>query len=141
MLKTSLTSRPLFLIALCMPFLIAANQPSSQSTTQPATQPAIPIIRLTPAAAKEILSIIKDQKLNANVVLRVGVKVEDAQFSYVLDLTEEAPAPDETRFTLDGITIGITRKSSFYLAGTIIDFKETANARGFIFKNPNALEK
>ncbi|RMH10562.1 MAG: iron-sulfur cluster insertion protein ErpA [Planctomycetota bacterium] len=96
-------------------------------------------IVITESAAKEISSIIDEQKLDREKVrLRVGVKGGGCSgFSYVLDLTEHQKDTDEV-FEVNGITVICDPRSLTYLAGTVIDFKDEIMGRGFVFQNPNA---
>ena len=96
-------------------------------------------IELTETAAREIKSIIEQQKLDAQKVrLRVGVKGGGCSgFSYLLDLTEQERENDEA-FDGNGVTVVCDPKSYLYLNGTQIDFKDEVMGRGFVFKNPNA---
>ena len=98
------------------------------------------MITLSEIAAKEIKSIIQEQGLAKDVALRVGVKGGGCSgFTYVLDLTESAPAPDNDEvMDSNGIKILSDRRSYLYLNGTEIDFKDEIMGRGFVFKNPNA---
>ncbi|GMU93385.1 MAG: iron-sulfur-binding protein [Candidatus Hydrogenedentota bacterium] len=38
----------------------------------------------------------------------------------------------------DGIRFLMDRKSSIYLKGIVLDYKEGLNSKGFVFQNPNA---
>jgi iron-sulfur cluster assembly protein len=98
------------------------------------------MITLSEVAAKEIKSIIQDQGLTKEVALRVGVKGGGCSgFTYVLDLTEAAPAPEADEVSdSHGIKILSDHRSYLYLNGTEIDFKDEIMGRGFVFKNPNA---
>jgi iron-sulfur cluster assembly protein len=97
-------------------------------------------IILSPTAAKEIQSIIKQQELPAEQTrLRVGVKGGGCSgFSYMLDLTEEAKGDSDEEMESNGVKILCDMKSYLYLNGTEIDFKDEVMGRGFVFKNPNA---
>lgn len=97
-------------------------------------------ILLSELAAKEIKSIIADQNLPADkTFLRVGVKGGGCSgFSYLLDLTEDAPADTDEEVECNGVKILIDQKSMLYLDGTEIDFRDEVMGRGFVFKNPNA---
>src|SRR5690349_8755149 len=97
-------------------------------------------ITLTETAAREIKKIIDDQKLPAEQTrLRVGVKGGGCSgFSYMLDLTEEAPGETDEQLESNGVQILIDSKSLLYLEGTEIDFKQDMIQSGFVFKNPNA---
>ena len=96
-------------------------------------------IIITETAAREINTIIEQQKLDAEKTrLRVGVKGGGCSgFSYLLDLTEQDKETDET-FELHGIKVVCDPKSYLYLNGTTIDFKDEIMGRGFVFNNPNA---
>lgn len=97
-------------------------------------------IMLSEAAAKEIKDIIKQQGLpEAETRLRVGVKGGGCSgFSYMLDLTEDAPADGDEQLEAHGVKILCDMKSYLYLNGVEIDFKDEVMGRGFVFKNPNA---
>jgi iron-sulfur cluster assembly protein len=96
-------------------------------------------IELTERAAKEVKTIIEQQKLDAQkTYLRLGVKGGGCSgFSYTLDLTENKGENDE-EWTLHDVKIICDPKSYIYLEGTTVDFKEEIMGRGFVFSNPNA---
>jgi len=98
------------------------------------------MITLSETAAKEIKSIITDQGLSGEATrLRVGVKGGGCSgFSYMLDLTEEAPGDMDEQLEAHGVKILCDMKSYLYLNGVEIDFKDEVMGRGFVFKNPNA---
>ena len=97
-------------------------------------------IQLSDAAAKEIKDIIRDQELPADATyLRVGVKGGGCSgFTYMLDLTEDAPGDADEVVEAAGIKVLCDSRSLLYLDGTEIDFKDEVMGRGFVFKNPNA---
>src|SRR5688500_5028179 len=99
-------------------------------------------ITLTESASKRVLDIISTEKLPAEKArLRVGVKGGGCSgFSYLLDLTEEAPGEfDEEVEAAGGVKVLIDQKSALYLEGTVIDYVSEGPLReGFVFKNPNA---
>lgn len=121
-------------------------------------------VTVTETAAREISSIIRQQKLDPETIrLRVGVKGGGCSgFSYLLDLTEKQRDTDEMwEYTYalspvgaaaangggDGpegeaetftIRVVCDPKSYLYLNGTVIDFKDEIMGRGFVFNNPNA---
>ena len=95
-------------------------------------------ITLTEPAAKEIKSIIEDQKLPDATGLRVGVKGGGCSgFSYILDLSAESKEGDEIE-ECNGIRIFCDPKSYLYLNSITVDFKDEVMGRGFVFSNPNA---
>jgi iron-sulfur cluster assembly protein len=121
-------------------------------------------VNVTETAAREIATIIRDQKLDPEAIcLRVGVKGGGCSgFSYILDLTETKKDSDEVwEFSFNfgedataeasadagggvatktGFTVRLIcdPKSYLYLNGTTIDFKDEIMGRGFVFNNPNA---
>ncbi|GIK16836.1 MAG: iron-sulfur cluster assembly accessory protein [Phycisphaerae bacterium] len=104
------------------------------------------MVRLTERAAKEVTTIIQQQKELAEkngeefkpLFLRVGVKGGGCSgFSYSLDLTENVGELDE-QWEQEGVQIVCDPKSNLYLEGTVIDFKDEMMGRGFVFTNPNA---
>ncbi|MDP3582250.1 MAG: iron-sulfur cluster assembly accessory protein, partial [Ignavibacteria bacterium] len=44
----------------------------------------------------------------------------------------------DTVLEKDGLKIIVDGKSLFYLAGTVLDFSDGLNGKGFVFNNPNA---
>lgn len=96
-------------------------------------------IELTERAAKEVVTIIKDQKLDPEkTFLRLGVKGGGCSgFSYTLDLTENRQESDES-WDIHGVKVICDPKSQIYLDGTSVDFKDEVMGRGFVFNNPNA---
>lgn len=97
------------------------------------------IINLTERASQEINIAMKENNLNQNKsFLRVGVKGGGCSgFQYILDITEEKKKKD-IEIEQHGIKIIVDDKSSLYLRGTKIDFKDELTARGFVFENPQA---
>ncbi len=104
------------------------------------------MVSLTEMAATEVSKIIEAQHDTAKksgqepapLYLRVGVKGGGCSgFSYTLDLTETKTEMDET-VPQHGIEIVVDPKSSLYLEGVTIDFRDELMGRGFVFQNPNA---
>lgn len=104
------------------------------------------MISLTEIAATEVGKIIEQQSDSAKkggqdaapLYLRVGVKGGGCSgFSYTLDLTETKTEMDES-FAQHGIDVIVDPKSSLYLEGITIDFRDELMGRGFVFHNPNA---
>lgn len=102
-------------------------------------------VTLTEKAAIEVKRIIEGEKqkqqLPENIVLRMGVMGGGCSgFSYDLRFDDESnvnPAMDEV-LEAHGVKIAVDKKSSLYLNGTVVDFYEGIEKRGFMFNNPNA---
>ena len=98
-------------------------------------------ITLTESAAARIQEYIKSENLPAGETrLRVGVKGGGCSgFSYLLDLTADAPGEFDEEVETGGVKVLIDQKSALYLEGTVIDYVSEGPLReGFVFKNPNA---
>lgn len=95
-------------------------------------------IELTERAAREVQTIIEQQKLPENTCLRVGVKGGGCSgFSYTLDLVDATSETDEV-FSSHEVKVVCDPKSYLYLNGVSVDFKDEVMGRGFVFNNPNA---
>ncbi len=104
------------------------------------------MIKLTEAAAREVLSIIEKgraqqpdgRKEGSEVYLRVSVKGGGCGgFSYGMDLTDSVAENDE-RWQERGVEVICDPKSHLYLNGTTIDYVEETMQKRFVFDNPNA---
>jgi iron-sulfur cluster assembly protein len=96
---------------------------------------------LTEKAATEVKRIIADQKIDPEMVLRVGVTGGGCSgFSYALGFDKAYDAKTDARFEYHGVPVVVDKKSALYLDGTTIDFYEGLEARGFKFDNPNAVK-
>jgi len=98
-------------------------------------------VLLSESAAAKVKGIINENKMPAEVTrLRVGVKGGGCSgFSYLLDLTEEPAGEMDEETESHGVKILCDSKSSIYLDGVEIDYKnESLGREGFVFKNPNA---
>lgn len=95
-------------------------------------------IDLTPKAAAQIMKLRKDNEMPGSHGLRIGVKGGGCSgLSYVLGFDAE-PKPNDKVFTKQGVTVFIDPKSLFYLSGTVLDFSDGLDGRGFVFNNPQA---
>ena len=93
-------------------------------------------ISLTPdaiRAAKEALSKEGDAQDGLRVAIAGG---GCSGYQYCLDFERTARMGDIV-FTADGLTIYLDPISAGYLQGTVIDFVDREDGRGFHFDNPN----
>jgi len=94
------------------------------------------MIKLTPNAVSEARRLIKKQG-KPNLNLRVGVQGGGCSgLSYKLSFDEERKGDQITE--IDGIKVLVDPKSDLYLQGTMLDFVDGLENRGFQFLNPNA---
>lgn len=95
-------------------------------------------IELTDKAAEEILKIKEENNIPASHMLRVGVKGGGCSgFSYVLAF-EEGQREGDLIIEDRGVRILIDERSLMYLRGTVLDYTDGLNGRGFVFNNPMA---
>ena len=98
-------------------------------------------ITLTEKAASEVKRIIADQKIEPDMVLRVGVTGGGCSgFSYALGFDKTFDEKADSKFDYYGVPVVVDKKSALYLDGTTIEFYEGLEARGFKFDNPNAVK-
>ena len=92
---------------------------------------------LTDRAVKQVLKIKNDESIPDDQFLRVGVKGGGCSgMSYILGFDHKNDF-DET-LDREGIKVIVDKRHLIYLGGTVIDFKDGLDARGFTFQNPRA---
>jgi len=95
-------------------------------------------IVITEKAVKEIKKIMGENKVPETFGLRVGVKGGGCSgLTYSLGFDEAAKEGDTTIDQYE-VKLFIDGKSLFYLSGTVLDFTDGLNGKGFVFNNPNA---
>jgi iron-sulfur cluster assembly protein len=95
------------------------------------------IITVTDKALKHILEIYQNEKQTLNVGLRLAVSGGGCSgLSYKIEFSEILEK--DNVLDLGDIKILIDPKSSIYLKGVELDFKDGLNGKGFVFNNPNA---
>jgi iron-sulfur cluster assembly protein len=94
-------------------------------------------LQLSPRAADAIQRILTTKELPEGYALRVGVKGGGCSgMSYILGFDKKRE--HDLAFEIDGITIFMDKRHGLYLMGTMVDYHDGLNARGFTFENPNA---
>jgi iron-sulfur cluster assembly protein len=95
------------------------------------------MITLTETASAKVREIMtKEEK--SDWKLRMGVRGGGCSgFRYVLGFDNQNTEQDEV-FSQDGITVVCDTRSYLYLNGTVIDFVDGLDGKGFVFNNPNA---
>ena len=95
-------------------------------------------ITLTEKAAAQVARVKQENNIPAEHGLRLGVKGGGCSgLSYVLGFDEKPNEKDKV-FTVQGVTVFIDPNSLFYLGGTVLDFSDGLNGKGFVFNNPQA---
>jgi iron-sulfur cluster assembly protein len=105
-------------------------------TAEIATQQPKALVSATEGAIRELKRLREKESTDVDGV-RLAVKGGGCSgLSYVLEFgkTREGDHVVEQ----DGIRFLMDRKSSIYLKGIVLDYKEGLNSKGFVFQNPNA---
>ena len=97
------------------------------------------MIEITNTAQKKIYGLMEAEGFNPTKdFLRIGVKSGGCSgLSY--DLKFDSQRDENDKFFEDkGLKIIVNKKSILYVVGTILEYSEGLNGKGFVFKNPNA---
>ena len=103
-----------------------------------ATQASPLTISVTEAAAKKVRHFAEKQGLGEEFGIKVAVKGGGCSgLMYTLSIEKEA-TPEDKVIMDQGIQIFVPKRSYVFLAGTVLDFSDGLNGKGFVFANPNA---
>ncbi len=95
-------------------------------------------ISITPKAAVQLKKLRADNNVPESHGLRLGVKGGGCSgLTYVLAF-DEKPGEKDNIFELVGLKIFVDPKSLFHLSGTVLDYSDGLNGKGFVFNNPQA---
>ncbi|MSP78444.1 MAG: iron-sulfur cluster assembly accessory protein [Dehalococcoidia bacterium] len=96
------------------------------------------MIHITGKAAEKAKFFAEKQGLQPGFGVRVGVKGGGCSgLVYNLELEQDAK-PEDKVIEENGVKLFIDKKSYVFLAGTILDFSDGLNGKGFQFQNPSA---
>jgi iron-sulfur cluster assembly protein len=96
------------------------------------------MIIVSEKAKERILALRKEEGRSENENIRVSVKGGGCS-GLMYDLGFDASLVETDHVFEDkGIKILVDRKSLLYLAGTVLEFSDGLNGKGFQFVNPNA---
>ncbi|MHC5542457.1 HesB/IscA family protein [Singulisphaera rosea] len=97
-------------------------------------------VMLSEKAANEVKKIFTEQNLPEDTVLRVGVQGGGCSgFSYSLNFDNSTSERDRI-VDFHGIKLAVDKKFDPYLDGTVVDFYDGLEKRGFVFNNPNVVK-
>ena len=95
-------------------------------------------ISITEKAADKVRGFAAKEDLQ-EFGLRVGVKGGGCSgLTYQLSVEKDPPRPDDKVIEEHGLKIFVDRKSYVFLAGTVLEYSDGLNGKGFEFRNPNA---
>lgn len=96
------------------------------------------MITITEKAAVEIKRVIADQNMPETTVVRVGVAGGGCSgFQYKFGFDEAADVEKDHVAEQHGLKVAVQKNHDLHLDGTVIDFHEGLEKRGFTFENPN----
>ena len=97
-------------------------------------------VTITERAALEVKRVVGEQNMPTDTVLRIGVAGGGCSgFQYSLGFDNQTDEAKDHVVEQHGIKVAVDKKSSLFLDGTIVDFHEGLEKRGFTFENPNAV--
>lgn len=97
-------------------------------------------VTLSEKAAQEVKKILTEQNLPEGTVLRIGVKGGGCSgFSYSLDFDTITSEKDRV-VEFYGVKMAVEKKFDPYLDGTVVDFYDGLEKRGFVFNNPQVVK-
>ena len=97
-------------------------------------------VTLSEKAAQEVKRIIEEQGMEDEIVLRVGVQGGGCSgFAYSLNFDKTTSERDRVT-EVHGVKLAVEKKFDPYLDGTVIDFYDGLEKRGFVFNNPNVVK-
>lgn len=95
-------------------------------------------ITLTEKAATQVRKLKMENSIPEEHGLRLGVKGGGCSgMTYVLAF-DEKPKENDKILEQMGIRVFVDPKSLFFLSGTVLDFSDGLNGKGFVFNNPQA---
>jgi iron-sulfur cluster assembly protein len=96
------------------------------------------MITVTDKAKTHITDLRAQGGYSDDFNIRVSVKGGGCSgLMYDLDFDDQTTDTDQV-FEDKGIKVMVDKKSMLYLAGTVLDFSDGLNGKGFHFVNPNA---
>ena len=95
-------------------------------------------VEITEKAAEKIKYFATKDGVSDKVGLGVAVIGGGCSgMTYDLDITNEERESDKVVEQF-GVKVMVDKKSYIYLVGTVLDFSDGLNGKGFTFENPNA---
>jgi iron-sulfur cluster assembly protein len=95
------------------------------------------LINITDKALQQIKNIATTENTDGTKGLRLAVTGGGCSgLSYKIEFSEVKEK--DNVLTFGDIKVLIDPKSTIYLKGIVLDFKDGLNGKGFVFENPNA---
>eukprot|EP00914_Ancora_sagittata_P007873 GHVO01015476.1.p1 GENE.GHVO01015476.1~~GHVO01015476.1.p1 ORF type:complete len:112 (-),score=8.72 GHVO01015476.1:276-611(-) len=95
------------------------------------------VVEITEKALDQIRNIFLNENKGVDYGLRLGVIGGGCSgLSYKIDF--DSKKEKDNVYNYDDVRVFIDPKSSIYLKGVVLDFKDGLNGKGFVFDNPSA---
>jgi iron-sulfur cluster assembly protein len=97
-----------------------------------------PLVSISSKALAQLKVLRGNEGYSEDHGIRVSVKgggCSGLSYDLTFDMTEQ---PGDHVFEQEGVKIFVGAKSLLYLVGTVLDFSDGLNGKGFQFNNPNA---
>ena len=95
-------------------------------------------VKITEKAAEKIKYFAAKDGITENVGIKVAVKGGGCSgLTYDLNITDQELESDKV-VEQHGVKVMVDKKSYIFLVGTVLDFSDGLNGKGFTFANPNA---
>ncbi|HJN76423.1 MAG TPA: iron-sulfur cluster assembly accessory protein [Myxococcota bacterium] len=96
-----------------------------------------PLVTISPLALESVRELLADNDMEG-WGLYIGIRGGGCSgYSYQLEFVEE-PHDDDLVYEFEGVDVFVGPLKREYLAGTVIDYKDTLMEAGFKILNPNA---
>lgn len=96
-------------------------------------------VTVSEKAAKEIQRFIAEGEYDEKAVLRIGVTGGGCSgFNYSLNIASDYDEANDQKSEQHGVNVVVDKKSALFLDGTVVDYYDGIEQRGFQFSNPNA---
>ena len=107
------------------------------TTMSPNRSVPINTIQITEKAAGKVKQFAEAKNMSS-FGLKVAVKGGGCSgLTYVLEIVD-GPEDDDKVIDTSGVEVYVPKKAFVFLAGTVLDFSDGLNGKGFEFTNPNA---
>jgi iron-sulfur cluster assembly protein len=91
-------------------------------------------VTISSRAASEIKKIMETKNIPHDYGLRVGVKGGGCGVSLIIGFDRKKET--DMTYSISDIPVYVDKKHTMYLIGKEVDFYEGADARGFVFTDP-----
>jgi len=98
-------------------------------------------VNLTERAATEVQKVMEEQSMAEGTALRVAIAGGGCSgYQYQLTFDETFDEAKDSRYEQHGVSLLVDKKSALLLDGTVVDFYDGIEKRGFKIENPNAVK-